>query len=105
MILNYCHGSRGPYFRTGNNKMELLMEYENVTQKLLLLIQSILHTAKYLQHALLSWHVRCSSGVQLPPSTRILQHLRCNAFDGGEGGYEQPSKYSCVVYITAEKLV
>jgi hypothetical protein len=31
------------------------MEYENITQKVLLLIESILENAKQLQHARLSW--------------------------------------------------
>jgi hypothetical protein len=43
--------------------MKLLMEYESVTQKVLLLIQSMLRNTKQLQTARLSWHVRCPSGV------------------------------------------
>jgi hypothetical protein len=34
--------------------MKLLTEYANVTQKVSLLLESILHTAKKLQHARLS---------------------------------------------------
>jgi hypothetical protein len=44
-------------FQTGNNQIKLLTEYESVTQKVLLLIESILKNAKQLQHARLSWHV------------------------------------------------
>jgi hypothetical protein len=55
-------------FQTGNNKIKLLTEYESVTQKVLILLESILQTAKQLQHAHLSWHIRCP---------RVLQHLRC----------------------------
>jgi hypothetical protein len=44
--------------------MKLLMEYESVTQKVLLLIESILQNAKQLQHTCISWHVRCPSGIQ-----------------------------------------
>jgi hypothetical protein len=45
--------------QTGNNKIKLLREYENVTQKVVLSIESMLQTAKQLQHARLSWQVRC----------------------------------------------
>jgi hypothetical protein len=34
------------------------MEYKNVTQTDLLLIESMLQKAKQVQHARLSWHVR-----------------------------------------------
>jgi hypothetical protein len=44
-------------FQIGNNKIKLLTEYETVTQKVLLLIESILQNAKQLQHARLSWYV------------------------------------------------
>jgi hypothetical protein len=37
------------------------MEYESVSQKVLLLRESILQNAKQLQRARLSWHVRCRS--------------------------------------------
>jgi hypothetical protein len=43
-------------FQTGNNKIKLLMEYEGVTQKVSLPLESILQNAKQLQHARLSWH-------------------------------------------------
>jgi hypothetical protein len=33
------------------------MEYESVTEKVLLLTESVLQNAKRLQHARLSWHV------------------------------------------------
>jgi hypothetical protein len=36
----------------------MLTEYVNVTQKVVLIIESILQNAKQLQHAPLSWHVR-----------------------------------------------
>jgi hypothetical protein len=48
------------------------MEYENVTRKVLLLIESMLQNAKQLQHARLSWLVRCPS---------VLQHLQCKGSD------------------------
>jgi hypothetical protein len=48
-------------FQTGNNKIKLLTEYENVTEKVLLVIESILQNAKHL-----SWHIRCPSGIQFP---------------------------------------
>jgi hypothetical protein len=38
-------------FQTGNDKIKLLKEYESVTQKVLLPIESILQDAKKLQHA------------------------------------------------------
>jgi hypothetical protein len=53
-------------FVTGNNKIKLHMEYESVTQKVLLSIEPILPNAKQLQKARLSWHVRCPSGIQFP---------------------------------------
>jgi hypothetical protein len=53
-------------FQIGKNGIKLLMEYENVTQKVLLFIESIPQNAKQLQHARLSWHVRCPSGIQFP---------------------------------------
>jgi hypothetical protein len=40
-------------FQTGNKK-KLLTKYENVTQKVLLPVESILQNAKQLQHARLS---------------------------------------------------
>jgi hypothetical protein len=45
-------------FQIGKNKIKLLTEYESVTQKVLLLIESLLQNAKQRQHSLLSWHVR-----------------------------------------------
>jgi hypothetical protein len=66
-------------FQTENNKIKLVMEYENVPQKVLLLIESMLQDAKQLQRALLSWQVRCPSDIHFPPS--VLQHLQCNCFD------------------------
>jgi hypothetical protein len=36
-------------FKIGNTKLKLHKEYENVTQKVLLLTESILHNAKQLQ--------------------------------------------------------
>jgi hypothetical protein len=55
-------------FQTGKNKIKMLTEYENVTQKVLLLVfsESMLQNSKELQHARLSWHVRCPSGIQFP---------------------------------------
>jgi hypothetical protein len=38
-------------FETGNKKIKLLTEYKNVTQKVLLVIESILQNDKQLQHA------------------------------------------------------
>jgi hypothetical protein len=37
-------------FQNGNKKIKLLMEYESVTQKVLLRLESILQNAKRLQH-------------------------------------------------------
>jgi hypothetical protein len=36
-------------FQTGNNKIELLMEYEGATQEILLSVESTLQNAKQLQ--------------------------------------------------------
>jgi hypothetical protein len=47
-------------------KKTLFAGYENVTQNVLLLIESILQNVKKLQHARLSWHVICPSGIQFP---------------------------------------
>jgi hypothetical protein len=44
-------------FQTENNKIILLTEYESVTEKVLLLTESILQSAKQLQIARLSWHL------------------------------------------------
>jgi hypothetical protein len=44
-------------FQIGCNKIKLLTEYVSVTQKVLLLIESMLQNAKQLQHARLFWHV------------------------------------------------
>jgi archaellum component FlaC len=41
-------------FEIENNKIKLLTEYENVTQKVLILAESMLQNAKQLQHARLS---------------------------------------------------
>jgi hypothetical protein len=38
-------------FQTGKNKIELVTEYESVTDKIVLLIESILQNTKQLQHA------------------------------------------------------
>jgi hypothetical protein len=38
-------------FQTRNNKIKLLTEYENVTQTLLYIIESILQIVEQLQHA------------------------------------------------------
>jgi hypothetical protein len=65
-------------FQIGSNKTKLLTEYESVTQNVLLFIEPMLQNAKQLQHALLSWHVRCPSGFSFPPS--VLQRSRCNCF-------------------------
>jgi hypothetical protein len=35
VTLNYFRGFRGLNFQTGNNKVKLLMEYENIIQKVL----------------------------------------------------------------------
>jgi hypothetical protein len=53
-------------FQTRKNKIKLFMEYEGVTQRVLISLESILQNAKQLQHARLSWNVRCSSGIQFP---------------------------------------
>jgi hypothetical protein len=38
-------------FQTGNNKIKLHTEYESVTQKVLLSLESMLQNGKQLQHA------------------------------------------------------
>jgi hypothetical protein len=53
-------------FQTRKKKIEVLTEYESITQKVLLCIEYILQNVKALQHARLSWHVRCPSGIQFP---------------------------------------
>jgi hypothetical protein len=53
-------------FQNGSKKIKLLTKYEGVTQKVLLFIESMLQKAKQLQHARLSWRVRCPSGIQFP---------------------------------------
>jgi hypothetical protein len=53
-------------FQTGSNRIKLLMEYECVTQLISLCIEPILQNATQLQHARLSWHVRCPSDDQFP---------------------------------------
>jgi hypothetical protein len=52
-------------FQTRNNKIKLLTEYESVTQKVLISLESILQNAKQLQHACLLWHTRCPSGISI----------------------------------------
>jgi hypothetical protein len=44
--------------------MKLLMEYENVNQKVLLFIELMLQNAKQLQHVSLSLHVKYPNGIQ-----------------------------------------
>jgi hypothetical protein len=41
------------------------MEYESVTQEVLFFTESTLQIAKQLQHAIISWHVRCPSSIQI----------------------------------------
>jgi hypothetical protein len=51
------------------------MEYESVTQKVLLRIESMLQNAKQHQNARQSWHVRCPSGIQFPnPDNNLESH-------------------------------
>jgi hypothetical protein len=40
------------------------MEYESVSQKVLLSVESLLQNAKQFQCAHLLWHIRCPSGIQ-----------------------------------------
>jgi hypothetical protein len=42
------------------------MQYESVTQEIVLFIELILQIAKQLQTSRLSLHVRCPSGIQFP---------------------------------------
>jgi hypothetical protein len=42
-------------FQTRNNKIKLLLQYESVTQKVLISLESVMQNAKQLQHARLSW--------------------------------------------------
>jgi hypothetical protein len=41
------------------------MEYENITQKVSLILESNLQNAKQFQHARFSWRVKCPSGISL----------------------------------------
>jgi hypothetical protein len=54
MILNCCRGFHVYNFQIEENKTKVLVEYENVIQKVLLLIESIMQNPKQLQHARLS---------------------------------------------------
>jgi hypothetical protein len=58
--------------QTGNSKIKLFSEYESVTQKVLMAIESILQNCKQLQHARLSWNVGYPSDIQYPPSPSRL---------------------------------
>jgi hypothetical protein len=79
-------------FRTRKNKIKLLTEYESVTQKVLISLESILYNAKQRQH--------------VPPFMARKMFKRYSLCrHGSEGGYEQPSKQSFVVHLTANKLV
>jgi hypothetical protein len=51
MILNYYRGFRGYNFQAKKKKTKLLIEYENVTQEVLLSIEIKLQIAKQLQYA------------------------------------------------------
>jgi hypothetical protein len=57
MILNSCRLFVACNFQTGENKIKLLVEYEDVNQNVLLLIDSILKNGKQLQHARLCFVV------------------------------------------------
>jgi hypothetical protein len=76
-------------FQTRNNKIKLLTDYESVTQKVLISLTKCL------------WQIG-NGGVYLP-ALKPAQSALCRP--GGEGGYEQPSKQSFMVYLTAKKLV
>jgi hypothetical protein len=76
-------------FQTSNNKIKLLMEYESVTQKVLIPLTKCL------------WQIGNSRVYRLdlkPAQSALCRH-------GGEGSYEQPSKQLFVVYLTAKKLI
>jgi hypothetical protein len=45
----------------GKIKIKLLVQYESVAQKVLLIIELMLQNDKQLQHARLSWHMRYPS--------------------------------------------
>jgi hypothetical protein len=66
VILNYRRGVRYLWFsnQKKKNKINLLIEYKNIIRKVLSLMDSILQNAKQLQHARLSWHLRCPSGIE-----------------------------------------
>jgi hypothetical protein len=59
-------------FQTGKKEIKLLTEYESVTQKVLLSVESKLHNAKELQHASLSGHV--SSFISVVSGLKIIGH-------------------------------
>jgi hypothetical protein len=56
VILNYCRGFR---FSNRKKKIKLLKEYEIATRNVLWYVESVMQTAKQLQQARLSLHVRC----------------------------------------------
>jgi hypothetical protein len=76
-------------FQTRNNKIKLLTEYESVTQKVLIPWTKCL------------WQI--GNGGVYRPALTPAQSALCR--HGGEGSYEQPSKQSFLVYLTAKKLV
>jgi hypothetical protein len=55
------------------------MQYEGVTQNVLLLIDSVLQNAKQRQHTYLSFHVRCQSDIQFP--SKCSADLQNNPFE------------------------
>jgi hypothetical protein len=55
------------------------MEYENVTPKVLLLIEPVLQHAEHLQHARLSLYVRCPNANEfLNPDNNLESHCIIN---------------------------
>jgi serine/threonine protein kinase len=82
-------------FKTGNNNIKLLTEYESVIQKVLLPIESVLQNAKQLQHARLSWHVRCPSGIQFPnPDNNLGSHCISSLYQA-----VHPHKTTCKMIL------
>jgi hypothetical protein len=78
VILNYClHFCN---FQVGNNRIKLLMEYESITQKLLLPIQLILQNAKQVQPAHLPQHIQLTSSTCAPSAAHTINKFNMCTF-------------------------
>jgi invasion protein IalB len=72
-------------FKIRSKKTKPLTEYESVTQKVILAVDSMLQNVKQLQHERLSWHVRCPSSIQFvskcSSSNKRICVVRQNIFE------------------------